>query len=336
MREAFLMANKYSGEQILNPLFEFCMTLFNHFTDLPKRQQKQVILEVDDINTSMFKQSMLKHRKVISQYEWFYQPESFNLKTDPVLLYFHGGGFAIKLVPMSLIYLNNIRKYYPKIGIVLSDYSVTDSSIQKSTYPLQVLEAFSLYDHLTQDMGCENVILMGESAGGNITLALLLYLQKCNIKLPQRVIAISPWLNPAILINKEKEFMHENAALDNLSIQGLDLFKTLYTPIIEFSQGCTFDPLFNLENNFEPDEWAIIIEKCKLLITYGDDEILQLQIGRFIEKLADLNKIYFLKEKNAYIDKGGCHIRPILSLTTNIEKWSKQPSINRILEFLEQ
>ncbi|EDO16040.1 hypothetical protein Kpol_1067p12 [Vanderwaltozyma polyspora DSM 70294] len=334
MRESFLLADKYSCNGVINPLLDFLSGVYRKFSGFPTTEMNQIECDLIDLDTSVFNQRLLNQHIIKSDYEWYYKPEKFDPKVDPVLLYFHGGGFALKLIPVTLVFLNNLRQYYPRMAIVMSDYTVTDALNHNTTYPLQNLQSILLYKYFTEMIGCKKVYLMGESAGGNMVLSLLVYLQKCGKVLPKKAIAVSPWVNPAILSEEEKTFMKDDK-LDSVSIKGLDLCKKLYAPNNEYAHEYLTEPFLNVEYNYEYDVWHGIVEKCQLLITYGDDEILQMQIKSLIDKITELKKNSFSEGKNVYIDVKGGHIRPLLKITSDISKWSKLDGVKEILNFIK-
>lgn len=335
MREAFLLADKYSCPVILNPIFDRCLSAYHWFKGIPTDTTNSITVEITDQDRDILKVPHIKElNHVTSKFTWFHKPINFDPRIDPIIVYYHGGGFALKLIPMSLFFLNNISKYFPKMAIVLSDYTVTAYAEKKDIYPMQLLESLALYKYVSESLGCQNIILMGESAGGNIALAVTLYLSKCGKHLPKKVVCVSPWLNPTVLHDEEKRFMHRQQQWDNLSIEGLNYFQKQYAPWDSVEYDHINDPFVNIEHNYDPEAWHDALEKCKILIMYGGSEILQVQIKQLIDKMSTSNSNNFSKENNCYIDELGCHIRPLLSLDQDLNSWSQIPAIVRILEFL--
>lgn len=305
MRLAFDLTNEFTCHDILNPLFDWC-------TDVICEPLETIEDEEDN-----------EHLQI--KFRWYVRPKDFDPERDPVLIYFHGGGFAVKLTPISILFLRNLKKVFPKMVIIISDYTVSDMLNDKKAshrYPMQILESIALYNYVTESIGCKRVIMSGDSAGGNLVAEVLLHLSRNDLKLPHKAILISPWLNPSKIDGHETS----TEILDCLSYKALKRFSEAYIP---FQYDNREAPL-NVECDFDKNNWNIIINETKLFVTYGQDEILRPQIQRFISRLKEMNP------SNIYIqgDEKGGHIEPLLSCNFNVELWSKQPTIKGILEFL--
>jgi acetyl esterase/lipase len=88
------------------------------------------------------------------------------------------------------------------------------------------LEAYKFYS-----MMYDEIILVGDSAGGNLALALSLKLKELNLKLPKGIVLMSPWTDMAA----EGESYQKNMYIDhffsvdkNLPYNKNLLFKTSY------------------------------------------------------------------------------------------------------------
>lgn len=114
-----------------------------------------------------------------------------NGNTGRVVLQLHGGGY---IGPMKNIY-RTIAVRYSKIlrgGDVLTiDYRVAP----KHTFPSALEDAVAAYLWLVeqQEYYPEQIILAGDSAGGGLALALLMYLRDHSLPLPKAAVLMSPW-----------------------------------------------------------------------------------------------------------------------------------------------
>lgn len=63
-------------------------------------------------------------------------------------------------------------------------------------FPGPIHDVVSAYFRLVDDLHipCENIIVAGDSAGGALTIALLLYLRDNNYPMPSGAILMSPWV----------------------------------------------------------------------------------------------------------------------------------------------
>lgn len=111
--------------------------------------------------------------------------------TGRVILQLHGGGY---IGPMKNIY-RTMAVRYSKIlhgGDVLTiDYRVAP----KHPYPAALEDAVAAYLWLTeeQEYKPEQIMLAGDSAGGGLALALMMYLRDNDYPLPMGAVLMSPW-----------------------------------------------------------------------------------------------------------------------------------------------
>ncbi|KAI0354695.1 alpha/beta-hydrolase [Trametes cingulata] len=117
-------------------------------------------------------------------------------------LQFHGGGYMLGTVKDPRSGFARIPRGFVEHQIcpcVLSlEYTLArtgDDGVKRS-FPLQVLEALSAYHYLldTLHMPAQRIILIGDSAGAHLALALQRYLLESNsLPSPGGVILLSPW-----------------------------------------------------------------------------------------------------------------------------------------------
>lgn len=126
-----------------------------------------------------------------------------------VLLQLHGGGFVYPLD-------DGHRKFGTKLGILANAsqiYFVDYRVAPKNIFPAALEDVFAAYELLLiRNIPPENIIVSGDSAGGNLALALSLYLKEKNLPQPKALILISPSVNmknnlPSRKYNYEKDFV---------------------------------------------------------------------------------------------------------------------------------
>lgn len=111
-------------------------------------------------------------------------------KTDKVIFHLHGGAYAMSLIDGyrdgSVVY-SNVAGGAEVISV---DYRTAPTYV----YPTALEDCVKAYQWvLDQGYKSENIIFVGDSAGGNLVLAVTLYLRDHNMPLPNAIIAISPW-----------------------------------------------------------------------------------------------------------------------------------------------
>lgn len=121
-----------------------------------------------------------------SKFQWLKKKER---KTDKVIYYIHGGAFLAGLIPM-----------YHKMGIKFSEHTGADILFSdyrlapKYVYPCALEDVQKGWKYLMeQGYRAENIVLAGDSAGGNLVLALMLSIRDQGDKMPCCGVGISPW-----------------------------------------------------------------------------------------------------------------------------------------------
>ncbi len=111
--------------------------------------------------------------------------------TGRVVLQLHGGGY---IGPMKNIYRDFAVQYSKRTmgGDVLTiDYRVAP----EHPYPAALEDAVAAYLWLIEEKrySPDKIVIAGDSAGGGLTLALVMYLRDHQIPMPAGVIVMSPW-----------------------------------------------------------------------------------------------------------------------------------------------
>lgn len=129
---------------------------------------------------------------------------------NKVSLHLHGGAFVIgdgRIANTGYLCTNLIKRagfdavFAPQYR--LAGYGGRDP------FPAALQDALTSYLYLIRTLGVkpENITLSGDSAGGNLALGLLRYLERfggqINVPKPGHVILISPWVNPSMSIRTD-------------------------------------------------------------------------------------------------------------------------------------
>ncbi len=124
-----------------------------------------------------------------TKYE-IYEPKS-GTHPDNVVYYLHGGGYIGK---QNWIYRYQSRYFSQAAGgatVVYVDYDTAPEHV----YPTQLNQALDVWEEMTEVLGwkAENILCGGDSAGGNLTLAMMLKLRDNGKPLPRGAFCISAW-----------------------------------------------------------------------------------------------------------------------------------------------
>ena len=140
------------------------------------------------------------------------------------ILYFHGGSYMAEMSSYHWNFIENLV-VDTKITVIIPDYPLTPKYTYKDVFKM----VKPLYKEIIEEVKPENLILMGDSAGGGLSLALLEEMSEENYELPGKTILISPWLdvrltNPEIdeVQKKDKELNKEALKVAGIAYAGDD------------------------------------------------------------------------------------------------------------------
>ncbi len=118
--------------------------------------------------------------------EWVI-PENADKKN--IIFYIHGGGYGMGDLVSSRALISPIAK---RSG--LKAFSFEYRLAPENPFPAALEDAVAAYDYLNVcGYKPENIVILGESAGGGLVLSTMLTLKKLNKALPACGVAISPW-----------------------------------------------------------------------------------------------------------------------------------------------
>ena len=119
---------------------------------------------------------------------WALPADADNTK---VLLYTHGGGFAVGSASSHRKLAGQLARHLGVIALVI-DYR----RAPEHPFPAQIEDSTAVYrELLARGFRPENITTGGDSAGGNLAIATVLKLRDDGVALPGAVIAFSPWLD---------------------------------------------------------------------------------------------------------------------------------------------
>ncbi len=135
-----------------------------------------------------------------------------------VILYIHGGGFCRGFALHGTFFVKAMMKRLG-CGAIAIDYSLSPENI----YPTALNEIVSVYKELLNTYEPQNIIVTGESAGANLTLALLMFLRDNNLPLPNCGVLLSGYYNlkndmPSYTINKDTDVSLTKQTLDLMAM----------------------------------------------------------------------------------------------------------------------
>lgn len=187
--------------------------------------------------------------------------------TSRVLLYTHGGGFAVGSASSHRKLAGHVAKALGVTAFVL-DYR----RAPEHPHPAQVEDGVAVFTALTErGVAPADITTIGDSAGGNLAIAIALSLREQGKPLPGRVVVFSPWLD----MENSGETLVTNDATDALITVGL-----LEGMIAGVLAGGAIDPTTPLANPLYADFTGF----PRLYVTAGSAEALVDNATRLAER----------------------------------------------------
>ncbi len=106
-----------------------------------------------------------------------------------IIYYLHGGGYVCGIISLYKELNEGFCDLEEGVEVFLLDYRLAP----EYRFPTQLKEALDLWHELAGHFGPKQIILGGDSSGGNLTLALMLKLRDEGEPLPAAAFLISAW-----------------------------------------------------------------------------------------------------------------------------------------------
>ncbi len=230
--------------------------------DLGKQRQSQ-----DNIGTIFgnFKEVVYRQVEVEGMEGEWVSPNRPYMK-EHVILYCHGGGYSTG----SPLYARTITSKLAdstSMDVFCFDYRLAP----EHPYPAAIEDAMKAWDYLMlMGYGARDVIVAGDSAGGNLALALTLKLREEGRFLPRGLILMSPWTD---LTSSGKSYETRAESDPVLNKDYIDRIVTAYADGQDL-QNPLISPLFADFTGFPPT-----------YIQVGSNEILLSDSKRLYQRL---------------------------------------------------
>ncbi|KAI9369204.1 Alpha/Beta hydrolase protein [Aspergillus egyptiacus] len=209
-----------------------------------------------------------------------------NKHAKNVVVYYHGGGFNLPPVPGHFAFLHDLVQDLNKNGHEVAIFFLVYTLTPPATYPTQLRQSVEALRHiLTQSpRSPSDVIIGGDSAGGNLALATLLHLTHPHpeidpLPLPEGedlagVFGFAPWVSFSV----DGESMTTNQYKDIIPAEGLKNWSRGY--LGQMKEGDAWS-----EPAKAPVEWWRAVRAKRVLILAGRDEILLSAVEEFVKRV---------------------------------------------------
>jgi acetyl esterase/lipase len=152
--------------------------------------------------------------------QFYYVMKPFENVTEKHIFFLHGGGYVYEINILHWNFLEKISKDL-RCTVTIPIYPLMPNHHGREIFEMVV----PIYEKIISEVKPENVVIMGDSAGGGISLALAELFKKRNLPQPGNIILISPVLDMSFT-NPE---IHGVEKLDPiLSVKSLNEIGILY------------------------------------------------------------------------------------------------------------
>ena len=195
-----------------------------------------------------------------------YIPDKKEKEEFPLLMYYHGGGFAIR----DLDCFDYIHRYLAKNGkavVVGVEYDLSP----EAKFPVAVEQCFDglvwAREH-AEEWGADrkNDIVAGDSAGGNLSTVISLMCRDRGLSVPGKQILIYPAVDQALLERRESERLYGTGY--NLDFQHMVSYGKAYVKDDDDLVNPYVSPLFAEDVSNLPKAYLIHAE-CDILLDQG-------------------------------------------------------------------
>ncbi len=113
-----------------------------------------------------------------------------NVETKGVVLYLHGGAYVVG-TPATYRALTAQIAREAQVKVCVLDYRLAP----EHPCPAAIDDALAAYRALLEEVSASRIVIGGDSAGGGLTMALLLAIRDAGLELPSGAFLISPWID---------------------------------------------------------------------------------------------------------------------------------------------
>ncbi len=235
-------------------------------SDIEKKRQSQEQIGMIMGNTKEISYSEFRVEEMEAEWVCVNRPHMKKY----IILYCHGGGYSTGSSKYARTITSKLAMS-TSMDVLAFDYRLAP----ENPYPAALEDAMKVWDYLMLlGYGARDVILAGDSAGGNLALALALKLKQEQRLLPRGLVLISPWTD---LTFSGMSFQKKAECDPVLDVEYMEEIRRYYASGQDFSNPL-ISPLFGDLTAFPPT-----------YIQVGENEILYSDAVRLHKKLVDAN-----------------------------------------------
>ncbi|TPX30682.1 hypothetical protein SmJEL517_g05819 [Synchytrium microbalum] len=165
----------------------------------------------------------------------------------PVILYSHGGGYVVG----STLTHRTITMGLAKRGVRV--LSINYRLSPKNPFPAALTDGVSAYKYLLTEMKIppSKIVLSGDSAGGNLALAIAMFCRDQRIPMPSGIAPLTPWCD--LSGNSPCTFIEDEFSADILSGgRGFTALGKLYAKVPSYMSLPYVSPIHDIPSKAAP------------------------------------------------------------------------------------
>lgn len=136
----------------------------------------------------LYEKHSVSTRKFCGRAVWTIAPKEN--ASEKYIYYLHGGAYVNGFSKYHWRFISNLVSEL-RCTVVAPDYPLTPEYQVEDVFAM----VFPLYEELLAAAGSTNVVVMGDSAGGGMGLALAMRARDKGIEQPSDIVLLSPWLD---------------------------------------------------------------------------------------------------------------------------------------------
>ncbi|KAJ5278683.1 hypothetical protein N7478_004055 [Penicillium angulare] len=222
-----------------------------------------------------------------------------------VVINFHGGGFAMDATEAYLDLWSSVAETLSQHGTSTAWLNVTYTLAPHAAYPTQFCEAVEALRHVIEDIGRspKDIILLGDSAGANLCLAILSHLSHPSPDAPK--LQISGRLKALVCLSPWVSFRHDWPSMVYNAHKDIDARKVTERWSLDYLNGKSTS--FHIEAVNAPDSWWEDAQVEQTLVLAGGDEVLLDPIKAWVTAFSESNP-----DTTFVAGQEECHVAPLI------------------------
>ncbi|ORX80733.1 alpha/beta-hydrolase [Anaeromyces robustus] len=246
-----------------------------------------------------------------------------NKPAKKIIYYLHGGAYIAKLTNIYQTFTIPFCDLRDDIEVILLDYDVAP----EYKYPTQLNQAYDLWKVLTKNYNPKDIIIGGDSSGGNLALSLILKIKNEENVSPKAGFFLSPWTD---MTGTGKSYYTNYQKDVQMGEKNSPLTQEKFN-ILKDSEIFCFIGDANREDPYVSPIYGDYTDFIKSLFIVGSDEVLLDDTLEIVKKIKEKgsNNVELINQEGMF------HTYPIFYKTNPESKEAYEKIKNFIIESFE-